>query len=45
MIVPGPAADHLFGPQAMDLSLRPAAAEAGYERGTALAERVAALWR
>lgn len=45
VIVPGPAADHLFGPQAMDLSLRPAAAEAGYERGTALAERVAALWR
>ncbi|MFF2266641.1 patatin-like phospholipase family protein [Cellulosimicrobium cellulans] len=45
VIVPGPAADHLFGPQAMDLSLRPAAAAAGYERGTALAERVAALWR
>ncbi|WP_347876339.1 patatin-like phospholipase family protein [Cellulosimicrobium cellulans] len=44
VIVPGPDADHLFGPQAMDLSLRPAAAEAGYERGTALAERVAALW-
>ncbi len=45
VIVPGPAADHLFGPQAMDLSLRPAAAEAGYERGTALAEHVAAFWR
>ncbi|KON73025.1 hypothetical protein M768_20785 [Cellulosimicrobium cellulans F16] len=45
VMVPGPEADHLFGPQAMDLSLRPAAAEAGYERGTALAERVAALWR
>jgi len=45
VVVPGPAADHLFGPQAMDLSLRPAAAEAGYERGTALAEHVAALWR
>jgi NTE family protein len=45
VIEPGPTADHLFGPQAMDLSLRPAAAEAGYERGTALAERVAALWR
>lgn len=45
VIDPGPTADHLFGPQAMDLSLRSAAAEAGYERGTALAERVAALWR
>ncbi|MGN6240319.1 MAG: patatin-like phospholipase family protein [Cellulosimicrobium cellulans] len=45
VIVPGPDADHLFGPQAMDLSLRPAAAEAGYERGAALAEHVAALWR
>ncbi|MDF2807443.1 MAG: patatin [Cellulosimicrobium sp.] len=45
VIVPGPGADHFFGPQAMDLSLRPAAAAAGYARGTALAERVAALWR
>ncbi|WP_264030318.1 patatin-like phospholipase family protein [Cellulosimicrobium sp. SH8] len=44
VIAPGSEADRFFGPQAMDLSLRPAAAEAGYERGTALAERVAALW-
>jgi len=44
VVVPGAAADHLFGPQAMDLTLRPESARAGHARGTALAERVAALW-
>ncbi|WP_246209233.1 patatin-like phospholipase family protein [Cellulosimicrobium composti] len=44
VVVPGAAADHLFGPQAMDLTLRPEAARAGHARGAALAERVAAFW-
>lgn len=43
----GPDADkeHLFGGAATDVSLRPAAARAGYDQGRALVERVAALWR
>ena len=43
-IYPDAAAEHLFGVNGMDLSLRPAAARAGYERGTSLAGEVAELW-
>jgi NTE family protein len=38
-------AEHLFGVNAMDVSLRPAAARAGHAQGTALAERLTAFWR
>jgi NTE family protein len=44
-IVPDSSAEHLFGVNAMDVSLRPAAAEAGHRQGKALASRVGALWR
>lgn len=36
---------HLFGVNAMDLSLRPAAARAGHELGRNVAERIGAFWR
>jgi NTE family protein len=35
----------LFGANAMDLSLRPAAARAGYDQGKALAEQLTEFWR
>jgi NTE family protein len=35
----------MFGANAMDVSLRPAAARAGYEQGRALVERIAEFWR
>jgi NTE family protein len=44
-VYPEPDAEHLFGANAMDFSLRPAAAQAGHRHGAALAERLAALWR
>ena len=44
-IFPDGDAEHLFGANAMDLSLRPAAARAGYDQGRALAERLADFWR
>nr|WP_115789276.1 patatin-like phospholipase family protein [Arthrobacter silvisoli] len=44
-ILPEEAAEHMFGANAMDLSLRPAAARAGYEQGMALAGRLAGFWR
>lgn len=44
-VFPGGDSEHLFGAQAMDLSLRPAAARAGYDRGQAVVGRVAELWR
>ena len=44
-IVPDSNSEHLFGANAMNLSLRPAAARAGHDVGRALAERVAELWR
>lgn len=44
MIVPGVEFDHLFGANAMDFSLRPAAAEAGFERGTRFAAEHPAFW-
>ncbi|WP_445150026.1 patatin-like phospholipase family protein [Baekduia sp. Peel2402] len=45
MIFPDSDSEHMFGANAMDLSLRPAAARAGHDQGTALAEQFAALWR
>lgn len=44
-VVPEDDAEHLFGANAMDLSLRPAAARAGHDQGRALAERLSVLWR
>lgn len=44
-VFPTKDADHLFGANAMDLSLRPRAARAGHEHGLALAERLGELWR
>ncbi len=37
--------EHLFGTSAMDLSMRPAAARAGYEHGGDLAGQLAEFWR
>jgi NTE family protein len=37
--------EHMFGANAMDLSLRPAAARAGYNQGRDLAEQFAEFWR
>ena len=39
-IFPDSSAEHMFGAGAMDLSLRPSAARAGYRQGTALAEQL-----
>jgi NTE family protein len=44
-IFPDSNSEHMFGANAMDLSLRPPAARAGYEQGRALAEQLAGLWR
>jgi NTE family protein len=44
-ISPADDSEHLFGQNAMDLSLRPAAARAGYDRGVELAEAVSRFWR
>jgi NTE family protein len=43
-IVPDSDSEHLFGAHAMDLSLRPPAARAGYDHGRALAEQLAGFW-
>lgn len=43
-VFPDGDSEHLFGANAMDLSLRPAAARAGYDQGRALAERLADFW-
>jgi NTE family protein len=45
VIAPGRDSEHMFGPNAMDPSLRPAAARAGYDQGTALAELTNEAWR
>lgn len=37
--------EHMFGVSAMDLSLRPPAARAGYNQGRALAEHLTEFWR
>jgi NTE family protein len=40
-----PESEYMFGANAMDLSLRPPAARAGYNRGKALAGQLAEFWR
>lgn len=44
-IFPDSDSEHLFGTNAMDLSLRPPAARAGYGQGKALAGQLAEFWR
>jgi NTE family protein len=44
-IFPDSTSEHMFGANAMDLSLRPPAARAGYSKGRALAELLAEIWR
>ena len=44
-IVPASDAEHMFGVNAMDLSLRPPAARAGYDQGRDRAEELAEIWR
>jgi NTE family protein len=44
-IFPNSNSEHMFGANAMNLSLRPPAARAGYELGRALAERLTEFWR
>jgi NTE family protein len=43
-IFPDGNAEHMFGANAMDLSLRPPAAQAGYGQGRALAEHLTGFW-
>jgi NTE family protein len=44
-IFPDSDSEHMFGANAMDLSLRPPAARAGYDQGNALAEQLTEFWR
>jgi NTE family protein len=44
-IFPDSRSEHMFGANAMDLSLRPAAAQAGYDQGRARAEQLTEFWR
>jgi NTE family protein len=44
-IFPESSSEHLFGANAMNLSLRPAAARAGHDQGRALAEQLTEFWR
>ena len=44
-IFPDSDSEHMFGANAMDLSLRPPAARAGYNQGRALAEQLTEFWR
>jgi NTE family protein len=44
-IFPDSSSEHMFGANAMDLSLRPPAARAGYNQGRALAEQLTEFWR
>jgi NTE family protein len=44
-IFPDSNSEHMFGANAMDLSLRPPAARAGYDHGRALAEQLTEFWR
>ena len=44
-IFPDSNLEHMFGANAMDLSLRPPAARAGYDQGRALAEQLTEFWR
>ena len=43
-VFPDADAEHLFGPNAMNPSLRPAAARAGYAQAPSLAPRLAHFW-
>jgi len=43
-IFPDSDSEHMFGVNAMDLSLRPPAARAGYSQGRALAEQLTEFW-
>lgn len=44
-IFPDSTSEHMFGANAMDLSLRPAAARAGHDQGRAIAEQLTEFWR
>jgi NTE family protein len=44
-IFPDSNSEHMFGADAMDPSLRPPAARAGYDQGRALAEQLTGFWR
>ncbi|CAH0212458.1 hypothetical protein SRABI83_02176 [Arthrobacter sp. Bi83] len=44
-IFPDSNSEHMFGASAMDLSLRPPAARAGYNQGRALAGQLTEFWR
>lgn len=44
IIMPNAEEEHLFGVNAMDLSMRPDAAQAGYAQGKVLARRVSDFW-
>jgi NTE family protein len=44
-VFPGSTSEHMFGANAMDLSLRPPAARAGYDQGQAIAGQLTAFWR
>jgi NTE family protein len=44
-VVPDSDSEHLFGANAMDHSLRPAAARTGYDQGRSLAEPLTQFWR
>jgi NTE family protein len=43
-IIPDSSAEHMFGANAMDLSLRPPAARVGYDQGRTLAKKLHELW-
>ncbi|HKU03942.1 MAG TPA: patatin-like phospholipase family protein [Arthrobacter sp.] len=45
VVSPDSGAEHMFGANAMDLSLRPAAAHAGYNQGKALAGKLSKFWK
>jgi NTE family protein len=44
-IFPARNSEHMFGENAMDTSLRPAAALAGFNQGKSLAEQLTEFWR
>ena len=44
-VFPESDSEHMFGANAMDFSLRPAAAQAGYDQGRARAEQLTEFWR
>ena len=43
-IIPDSGAEHMFGANAMDLSLRPPAARAGHDQGRTFAEQLSEFW-